>query len=210
MSHFKSSEQEQPGFEVHCWLHPLDVLEHKKHCKSPETLANVPAAQQAHSTWPTKALALPRPHKAHVVLPRIEYWPAGQSVSESIALESLLAAQGMRYTHTLGKAHSRPLLTKQATRKYMKINMATRTFSACKDRDSITRQRCGCKITSSCAESCDAPGSRTYVEDVHSVGADVARCAKHEICTNDQRSTLRQLKHTIPSMKRQQQIKIQK
>ncbi len=76
--------------------------------------------------------------------------------------------------------------------------MATRTVATSEDRDSEIRQRCGCKISSSYAESCSAPSSRRHVEDVHSVGVAAARCAKHETCTRNQQSNLRPLKHPIP------------
>ena len=71
-SHFVSSEQEQLGLEVHCCLQPLEVLGQGKQCERPDTLANVPAAQHAHSTWPTREVALPRPQGAHPALPAVE------------------------------------------------------------------------------------------------------------------------------------------
>ena len=71
-SHFESSEQEQLGLEVHCWLQPLEVSGQGKQCERPDTLANVPTAQHAHSTWPTRAVALPRPQGAHPALPAVE------------------------------------------------------------------------------------------------------------------------------------------
>jgi hypothetical protein len=76
--------------------------------------------------------------------------------------------------------------------------MATRTTATSEDRDSEIRQRCGCKICSSYAESCSAPSSRRHVEDVHSIGVAAYRCARHETCTRNQQTNLRPLKHPIP------------
>jgi hypothetical protein len=79
-----------------------------------------------------------------------------------------------------------------------KISMPTRTAATSEDRDSKTRQRCGCKICSSCAESCSAPSSRRHVEDVNSVGVAATHCATHETCTRNQQTKPRPLKHPIP------------
>jgi hypothetical protein len=79
-----------------------------------------------------------------------------------------------------------------------KINMATRTTATSEDRDSEIRQRYGCKICSSYAESCSAPSSRRHVEDVYSVGVAADRCARHETCTRNQQTNLRPLNHPIP------------
>jgi hypothetical protein len=75
--------------------------------------------------------------------------------------------------------------------------MATRTVATSEDRDSDIRQRCGCKIKSSYAESCSAPSSRRHVEDVHSVGVATTHCTRHETCTRNQQTNLRPLKHPI-------------
>jgi hypothetical protein len=94
--------------------------------------------------------------------------------------------------------HPIPQPAQHNTQRY-KINMATRTFATSEDRDSNIRQRCGCKITSSYAESCSAPSSRRHVEDVHNVQvAAAACCARHETCTRNQQTNLRPLKHPIP------------
>jgi hypothetical protein len=83
----------------------------------------------------------------------------------STALETTLpAAQGMRLAHAITKptsAHSSIRFPNphNTTRKDIKINMATRTTATSEDRDSKIRQRCGCKIVSSFAESCSAPSS---------------------------------------------------
>jgi hypothetical protein len=55
-----------------------------------------------------------------------------------------------------------------------KIINATRTGATSEDRDSDIRQRCGCKISSTYAESCSAPNPRRHVEDVHSIGENAA------------------------------------
>ena len=83
--------------------------------------------------------------------------------------------------------------------KETKINMATRTVATSEDRDSDIRQRCGCKIISSYAESCSAPSFIRHVEDVHNGGGTgAAFCARHETCTRNQQTNLRPLKHPIP------------
>ena len=52
------------------------------------------------------------------------------------------------------------------------------------DRDSGIRQRRGCKITSSLAESCGAPSSRPHVEDVHNTGnVKTAHYTRHKTST---------------------------
>jgi hypothetical protein len=84
------------------------------------------------------------------------------------------------------------------TRKDTEINMATRTIATSEDRDSMIRQRCGCKKPSSYAKSCSAPSSRRRVEDVHSGGEAAAHCARHETCTRNQQTNLRPLNHPIP------------
>jgi hypothetical protein len=71
-SHFDSSVQEQLGLEVQGCLQPLEAMGQGKQCERPDTLANVPAAQHAHSTWPIRAVALPAPQGAHVMLPAVE------------------------------------------------------------------------------------------------------------------------------------------
>ena len=68
-------------------MQPLEVSGQGKQCERPDTLANVPAAQHAHSTWPTRAVALPRPQGAQPVLPTAEKNPAEHTVSESTALK---------------------------------------------------------------------------------------------------------------------------
>ncbi len=123
----------------------------------------------------------------------------------STALEGmpLSAAQGMRLAHAISKttsAHSTITFHNphNTTRKDTKINIATRTIATSKDRESKVRQRCGCKIPSSYAESCSAPSSRRQVENVHSVGAGTVRCARHETCTRNQQTNLRTLIHPLP------------
>ena len=85
----------------------------------------------------------------------------------STALERLLppAAQGMRLAHAISKPTSAystiPFPNPHnTTREDTKINMETRTIATSEDRDSEIRQRCGCKICSSCTESCSAQGSQ--------------------------------------------------
>jgi hypothetical protein len=110
----------------------------------------------------------------------------------------------MRLAHAISKptsAHSTIPFPNQnnSTCKDAKINMTTRTVATSEDRDSEIRQRCGCKRTSSYAESCSAPSSRRRVEDVHSVrDVAAASCARHETCTRKQQTTLRPLSSTIP------------
>jgi hypothetical protein len=77
----------------------------------------------------------------------------------------LLAAQGMRLAHAISKetsAHSSirfPNPHKSNSQRYENQhgNTVSRTSTTSEDRDSEIRQRCGCKISSSCAESCSAP-----------------------------------------------------
>ena len=55
------------------------------------------------------------------------------------------------------------------------------TSAASEDRKSEVRQRCGCNITPSCAQSRSAPRSRSRVEDVHSIEeGTIVDCAKRE------------------------------
>jgi hypothetical protein len=118
----------------------------------------------------------------------------------------LLAAQGVRFAHAINKpksAHSSIRLRSQnnTTREGTEINTAKRTGATSEDRDSMVRQRCGCKICSTYAESCSAPSSRRRVEDVHGVGGAAARYARHETCTRNQQTSFRPLNHPIPQPK---------
>jgi hypothetical protein len=85
--------------------------------------------------------------------------------------------------------------------------MASRTVTTSEDRDSDIRQRCGCKICSSCTEGCSAPSSRRHVEDVHSVGV-AAICARRETCTRNQQTNSCPLNHPIPQPAQKQHAKI--
>ena len=71
----------------------------------------------------------------------------------------------------------------------------TRTRATSEDRDSEVRQRCGCKMTSSCAESSSAPSSCCYVQDVHNIGHGTASCTRRETQTLTNQITLLQLMH---------------
>jgi hypothetical protein len=119
----------------------------------------------------------------------------------------LSTAQVVRLAHAISKptsAHSSIPYPNphNTTRKNTKINTATRTSATSEDRDSEIRQRCGCNIISSYAESCSAPISRRHVEDVHSHGVEgAAAYAMHETCTRNQQTNLRPLRHHIPQPK---------
>jgi hypothetical protein len=135
-------------------------------------------------------VALPRPQGAHVVLPAVEKWPVGHSVSKSTAFEKTLlpsgflpAAQGMRHARKISTDHCTRisiLNTNQNKRKASKITITQRTPTASEYRESVIRQRCGCRISSSYAENCGAPISRSRVEDVHNVDPTIDGLATSE------------------------------
>jgi hypothetical protein len=54
------------------------------------------------------------------------------------------------------------------------------TFAAGEYCESIIRQRCGCKTTSSDAESSSGPHPTRSIEDVHSIDYTCCTCARHQ------------------------------
>jgi hypothetical protein len=119
-----------------------------------------------------------------------------------------LHPQSANQTPPTQASHSPTHTTQHA--KGTKISMSTRTAATSEDRDSEIRQRCGCKICSSCAESCSAPSSRRHVEDVNSVGVAATHCATHETCTRNQQTKPRPLKHLIPQPTQHNTRKVRK
>jgi hypothetical protein len=98
----------------------------------------------------------------------------------STALEP--PAQCMRLAHTQSTQHTPPhssIPNSSCHMQEIKQEHKTCTFVASKNGDAQIRQRCGCKMTSTYAESCSAPNPRRHVEDVHNV-EDQPICARHE------------------------------
>jgi hypothetical protein len=95
----------------------------------------------------------------------------------------------MRHTHVVIQTEPHSLLSyipvapKPILQQLKKITTSSRTVAASKDRDSSIRQRRGGKITSSLAENCSAPRSRSHVEDVHNVGGSRARYTRNKTYT---------------------------
>jgi hypothetical protein len=97
------------------------------------------------------------------------------------------------------------------TRNNTEIYMATRTPATSEDHNSDVRQRCGCELPSSYAESCSAPSSRRHIEDVHSVGGAVGtRCARRGTCTRIQQTKPPPTQKSHSPTRTTQQIKIRK
>jgi len=72
------------------------------------------------------------------------------------------------------------------------------TYAAGEYCESIVRQRCGCKINSSDAESSSGPYPTPRVEDVHSIGK-TCTCARHQQSAAEAQAHFKARKHPCPT-----------